>query len=166
VVFIGPTERIVTNDSPMLAVQRELASGAVIVLDGGTGTEIEKRGAAMHDETWCAMATLTHPDILRAVHEDYIHAGARVIATNTFSSNRNMLEPAGLAGQFEAINRCAVELALEARRNAGVPGIVVAGSMSHQVPVLRNTDQRNPDTLPPLAVAERNFRDIDRKSVV
>ena len=83
------------SDSPITTIQRELTEGSVIVLDGGTGTELERRGAAMHTGAWCAMATLTVPETLREIHEDYIRAGARVITANTFSANRLMLEPAG-----------------------------------------------------------------------
>jgi S-methylmethionine-dependent homocysteine/selenocysteine methylase len=145
---------------PMRALERDLANGVPIILDGATGTEIERRGAAMHDAAWCAMATITHPDILRAVHADYIRAGARVITANTFSSNRNMLAPAGLADQFHTLNQRAVEIAFEARDQAAVAGVVVAGSMSHQVPMLSDSDRRNPHLLPSAAEAERNFHDM------
>ena len=148
------------NSLAMRALERDLVGGAMILLDGATGTEIERRGAAMHDDAWCAMATLTHPEILRAVHEDYIRAGARIITANTFSCNRNMLEPAGLGHQFEVLNRRAVEIALEARDRAAVSGVVVAGSMSHQVPMLHDSDQRDADSLPSALRAERNFNDM------
>ena len=46
------------HESPMSALERDLASGATVILDGATGTEIERRGAAMHHAAWCAMATL------------------------------------------------------------------------------------------------------------
>lgn len=114
----------------------------------------------MHDNVWCAMATLTHPDILRAVHEDYIRAGARIITANTFSSNRNLLEPAGLGDQFETLNRRAVEIALEARGRATVSDVVVAGSMSHHIPMLHDSDKRDARSLPSAARAERNFNDM------
>ena len=124
------------TDPPMRAIERRLAAGEVILLDGGTGTELERRGAPMHDAVWCAAATLSHGDLLRTVHEDYVRAGASVIIANTYASNRLMLEPAGLGGEFEAINRRAVEVALEARaRAAGGEAVAVAGSMSHMLPM-------------------------------
>ena len=94
--------------SPLEAIERRLEAGKIIVIDGATGTELERRGATMNDRAWCAMATLTDPALLRQVHEDYIRAGARVITANTFSTNRNMLEPAGLGFRFEELNRRAV----------------------------------------------------------
>ena len=53
-------------------IQQKLDNGQTIILDGGTGTDIQRRGVPMSGETWCAEANLTHPDIVRAVHEDYI----------------------------------------------------------------------------------------------
>ena len=41
-----------------------------VSIDGGTGTDIQRRGGAMSGETWCADANLTHPDIVREVHEE------------------------------------------------------------------------------------------------
>ena len=123
------------TDSPMRTIEGRLAAGEVLLLDGGTGTELERRGAPMHEEVWCGEATLSNGDLLRDVHEDYVRAGASVIIANTYASNRLMLEPAGLGGEFEAINRRAVELALEARdRAAGGDAVAVAGSMSHMLP--------------------------------
>lgn len=123
------------TDSPMRIIERRLAADEVIVLDGATGTELERRGAPMHDEVWCGAATLSHGRLLRDIHEDYIRAGASVVVANTYGSNRIMLEPAGLGNEFETVNRRAVEIACEARdRAAGGDAVVVAGSMSHMLP--------------------------------
>ena len=124
------------TDSPIRDIERRLAAGEVVLLDGATGTELERRGAPMHEEVWCAAATLSHGGLLREIHEDYIRAGASVIIANTYGSNRIMLEPAGLGGEFEAVNRRAVEIARKARdRASGGDAVAVAGSMSHMVPM-------------------------------
>lgn len=147
--------------SPVAAIEQDLAAGRTIVIDGATGTELERRGAAMHDKAWCAMATLTAPDLLQGVHEDYIRAGARVITTNTFSTNRMMLEPAGLGDHFEELNRGAVELARQARKRTGATEqVAVAGSMSHQVPIAQGANQRDERAIPTLELAEANFREM------
>jgi homocysteine S-methyltransferase len=149
------------NASPLDAIEKDLAAGKTIVIDGATGTELERRGAAMHEKAWCAMATLTAPDLLRGVHEDYIRAGARLITANTFSTNRIMLEPAGLGPRFEELNRRAVDLALQARDRTDELGrVAVAGSMSHQVPIGSGADQRESRDVPPAEVAEANFREM------
>ena len=117
----------------MSGLQERLARGDVIVLDGGTGTELERQGMPMDDVTWCAAAMTDHADIVRGVHEDYIRAGAEVITANTFATARHVLEHAGLGEATVAINRRAVELAREARDAAAERDVWIAGSMSPQV---------------------------------
>ena len=39
-----------------------------ILLDGGIGTELERLGAPMDHEAWCAVALETHPQLVRDVH--------------------------------------------------------------------------------------------------
>src|SRR5262245_33406533 len=96
-----------------------LARGDVIVLDGGTDTELERRSVPMDEQAWSATGNLTHPHVVRDVHEAYIRAGADVIITNTFSTARcSNLEAAGLGGRLAEVNRRAVELAREARDRA------------------------------------------------
>lgn len=119
------------------AVIQEIRDGAVIVIDGATGTELERRGAPMHaGGAWCAPATESHPDVLRQIHADYIRAGSRVITANTFATTREVLEPIGFGDRFEPLNRLAVELAVEARDATPHPDgpVLVAGSISHTRP--------------------------------
>jgi len=106
----------------------------VVIIDGATGTELQRRGVPMDEVAWSGAAVLSHPNIVRAVHEDYMRAGAEVIIANTFGSTRQMLEPAGFGEHVETVNRRAVELALEARENVGDPSVAVAGSISAMPP--------------------------------
>jgi S-methylmethionine-dependent homocysteine/selenocysteine methylase len=112
-------------------VQARLDGGGVIIVDGATGTELQLRGVPMHGFAWSAAALDTHPGVVRAVHEDYIRAGADVIITNSFSTARHVLEPAGLSDRVTELNRRAVDLARAARENvaAGRP-VAIAGSIS------------------------------------
>ncbi len=146
---------------PIGHLTARLAAGGLLLLDGATGTELQRRGVRMHNEAWCATAALTDPEILIGVHRDYILAGADIITTNTFSTNRSMLEPAGLGDRLREINRTAVQLALKARKLAAIPRpVAVAGSMSHQVPVVAGQDFRDPEAVPDSRTAAANFREI------
>ena len=107
-----------------------LDRGEILLLDGGTGTELERRGVPMDSAAWCGTAALEHQDAIRDLHEEYIRCGADAIITNTFATHRPLLEAAGLGDQVAVIVRRAVEAALEARDRAGCPGVLVAGSMS------------------------------------
>ncbi len=110
--------------------EQRLASGEIVFLDGATGTELERRGVPMDRAAWSAAAVLTHPEVVRSVHEDYIRAGSEIITSNSFSTARHQLEPAGLGDRFREINEQAVEIALEARRRAAEGPVLLAGSMS------------------------------------
>ena len=111
-----------------------------MILDGGTGTELERCDAEMHDASWCAMATKTHPDVLRSVHDSFIATGADIITANTYASTLAMLEAAGAADEFESLNRAAVRIAREASEAADRP-VAVAGSMSVSRPIEPGTDR-------------------------
>ena len=109
-----------------------LRSGETILLDGATGSELENRGVKM-DNSWCATASLEF-DILKQIHKDYINAGAKIITTNTYASNRMILEVAGVEDKFEEINLAAINAAIQAREECGRDDVLVAGSLSHQIP--------------------------------
>ncbi len=113
--------------------QETLAADRVLVIDGGMGTELQRRGVPMDEVVWSGAAVLSHPEVVRTVHEDYIRAGADVIITNTFGSTRQMLGGAGLGAQVAQIHRSAVALAQEARA-ATTDRVTIAGSLSPSPP--------------------------------
>jgi homocysteine S-methyltransferase len=119
----------------MTSVWKEtLDAGDVLLIDGGMGTELQRRGVPMDEVAWSGAAVFTDPDAVRETHEDYIRAGSRVITTNTFGSTRQMLEPAGYGDQVEAVHRNAVKLAKQARDNVGEQFVAIAGSISTEPP--------------------------------
>lgn len=116
---------------------KKLTDNQIVLIDGATGTELQRRGVPMDEIAWSGAAVLSHPDIVRETHEDYIRAGAEVVIANTFGSTRQMLEPAGFGDQVETVNRRAVELAIAARKNTAkdtVAEVAVAGSISAMPP--------------------------------
>jgi S-methylmethionine-dependent homocysteine/selenocysteine methylase len=106
-----------------------LQAGRVVIRDGGTGSELRRRGVPLDDHTWSALAGFEHPQLLAQIHMDYIAAGADVITTNTFGTSRFVLEAAGIGNRFAAINRAAIAAAKEARRQSR-PDVAIAASMS------------------------------------
>jgi S-methylmethionine-dependent homocysteine/selenocysteine methylase len=116
------------------AWKETLDAGDVLLIDGGMGTELQRRGVPMDEVAWSGAAVFTDPDAVRETHEDYIRAGSRVITTNTFGSTRQMLEPAGYGDQVEAVHRNAVKLAKQARDNVGEQSVAIAGSISTEPP--------------------------------
>jgi len=113
------------------AIRNRFDAHELVILDGATGTELERRGVPMDHEAWSALACLEYKDVLERVHLDYIEAGSRVITANTFSSSRLMLESAGYGDRVDDVNRIAVDCAQNARTQSGISDIAVAGSISH-----------------------------------
>ena len=134
---------------------RKLAAGQVILLDGGTGTDIQRRGAPMSGATWCAEVNLTHPEIVQAVHEDYLRAGAEVITANTFATSALLFNALDRDDDLLRIDAAAVAIA---RRAAQDPGIAVAGSMSTMRPVVAGSDRTRLEREWPESEARALFR--------
>ena len=139
--------------TPSAALSTRLSNGDLVLIDGATGTELERHGVPMVQNAWCGSSHLTHPDIVRQVHVSHIQAGAELIIANTYASSRHLLAWAGMEDDFEELNRVGIELALEARVETGRSDIVVAGSIS--------TSQQN-GPLPPIDVARVNFEEQAR----
>jgi len=97
----------------------------VLLADGAMGTLLLARGI---EPKALMEQNLTHPDLIRQIHLDYIRAGAQLIETNTFLANRLRLAEYGLESELEAINRAAVRIAREAVRMSGEE-VFVAGSV-------------------------------------
>ena len=110
-------------------VATKLRGNGRVLLDGATGTELERRGVEMHGRAWTAETVLTRPEVVQAIHRDYIEAGAEVITVNSFSLAQHMLLPAGLGERFSELNEKAVHLALAAREESRAM-VAVAGSIA------------------------------------
>ena len=112
-------------------LETRLESGQPLILDGANGSELERLGARMDQEVWCARALAEHPDLVREVHRRYIDAGADVITTNSFSATREAMQRNGLAEYFDAWNRLSVQIAHAARDDSSrASSVFVAGSVS------------------------------------
>jgi len=59
------------------------------------GTELDARGVDTHNALWSALALTAVPEVVCAVHTDYLDAGARVITTNTYQATLPGLRQAG-----------------------------------------------------------------------
>lgn len=81
-----------------------LRSGKKVLIDGGTGTEVERRGVPQLKNAWNGGGALSHPEIVRGIHEDYIQHGAEIVISNTFATSRNLLEDAGVPEPFYEYN--------------------------------------------------------------
>lgn len=122
----------------------EMKKGEKYFLAGATGTEIQRRGFPTVLPLWSAGVLFERPDLLGDIYRDYIRAGADIITTNTFRTQRRTLAKAGLERETERINRLAVDVAVRAREEAsGGRRVFIAGCMTTL------EDCYRPDLVPP-----------------
>jgi homocysteine S-methyltransferase len=119
-------------------IAAKLRRGDTIILDGGTGTDLQSRGAPMSGDTWCADANLSHPELVREVHRGYIEAGADIITANTYATSPLLFSHLGRIDDMLRIDAAAVALAKESVVGTEV---CVAGSVSTMRPVVRGGDR-------------------------
>src|SRR6202789_4607885 len=75
---------------------------APVLCDGAMGTLLYARGIFInrcYDEL-----NLSQPELIRAVHHDYLQAGAEIIETNTFGGNSFRLARHSIEGRGRGIN--------------------------------------------------------------
>jgi homocysteine S-methyltransferase len=121
--------------------------------DGGMGTEIELRiPESITGEAWCGLAQIERPDAVQTIHEDFIQAGAEIITTNTYSTNRHVLGSANEQDSVVQGNEDAVKVARAAASAAGArvaKKVWVAGSISNHPPYffenVKNTSNSDSD---------------------
>ncbi len=120
-------------------LKQRLLHGEQIILDGPIGTECERRGIPMDPKSWCGSLTVDYGEELKNIHRDYILAGADIITANTYASSRFSLEYAGVGHLFEKLNKSAVEIAKSAAEEVAKDQVIIAGSISHKIPVISGT---------------------------
>lgn len=106
---------------------RELIQKRVLLLDGAMGSLIQQhtlseedfKGEEFKDHTHSQrgnndLLSITQPDIIGAIHEKYLEAGADIIETNTFNSNRISQADYGLRESVYELNKQSAKLAADA----------------------------------------------------
>src|SRR2546428_5140672 len=149
-------------ESPYQAIKEKLLNRELVVLDGGIGTEIVRRGVR-----WRQLGLRTDADKVQQIHEDYIAAGADVISTDTFQLTRRLflnlfhnidhmrrIGREGLEHQAAELTARAVQIAKQAREAAAQRRpVAIAGSIAPIEHCFR------PDLSPPYAVARKEHAD-------
>jgi len=120
-----------SNSSGAAGEQMKPHDFEILILDGACGSNLQT--ADIPASAWGAnegcneYLNISAPEVVVALHQSFLDAGARVIETNTFGGSRIVLEEYGLAGETARINAAAVENARRAignRKDAFVAGSV------------------------------------------
>ena len=114
------------SDGPIkedLRLMEPIPLSLPLLMDGATGTELQKRG--MPAGACTAQWALAHPEALLELQRAYVRAGANVLVTPTIGCNEGALEAFGLAGEMEDYNRRLAALT----RQAAEGKALVAGDL-------------------------------------
>ncbi len=106
---------------------QSLLNKRAVLLDGGMGTEFQRRGvpAGTHPD----LLNLTDPEIVKAVIKSYAEAGSDIVLTNTFGSTRFVLEKHGEADKLADINRRSAQIAREVANEVTDHEVFVFGDL-------------------------------------
>jgi homocysteine S-methyltransferase len=101
---------------PVEAIRSVIDRGRPLLLDGGLGSELDRRGFDISSPLWSAEVILQQPDALSALHRDYLDAGAQCITTASYQASVDGLRARGMSlSEIESVFRVSVELACSAR---------------------------------------------------
>lgn len=100
-----------------------------LLIDGAMGTMLQKYGLKSGEcsEEW----NISHSQVVKNIHQEYVKAGADIILTNTFGANRIKLSNFGRENYTLKINEIAVNIAKEAinKERSLKKRIFIAGSV-------------------------------------
>ena len=98
-------------------------------LDGGLGQEIQNRASARPHPLWSVKVMYDEPDVVSAVHREFIAAGAKVITANTYTASPPRLRRDGDLCQIADIHNTALRLARTAIDEADDSALQLAGCL-------------------------------------
>jgi len=108
-------------------MSKSIQIGQLLLLDGATGTELDRRGVDVGLPLWSAGAMDVAPEVLKDVHAAYLTAGADAVTTNTFRTHQRSLEKAGIGSRAEELTKKAVAIAKASCDESGKHAFVLGG---------------------------------------
>ena len=109
-----------------MSTLRGVLTERVVVADGAMGTMLQASDAILDDfdghEGCNEILNVTRPDIVTAVHDAYLEAGADCVTTNSFGSNMGNLGEYGLVSRIGELSEASARLARAAADRWSTPG--------------------------------------------
>ena len=130
-------------------LMQQLATGDVLCAEGYL-FELERRGY-LQAGAFVPEVVSEHPDVVRQLHRDFVHAGSDVVEALTYYAHREKLKLVGREDELEPMNRQALTIAKEV---AAETGAMVAGNIC-------NTNIYEPDD----AAGHATIRDLYAEQV-
>ena len=115
------------------SITERLGSGEMLLMDGGTGSELQRRGADVLKDAddrlkaWTATTNIEYADVVQQVHSDYLRVGADIIISNNFWTTPTRLERIGERDNWRKYATAAIRNAVQARDAMDTGGYVAGG---------------------------------------
>ena len=123
----------------------------IVLLDGGMGQELIHRSKMPPSNLWSASVMMQEPEIVEAVHREYIEAGATAMTLNSYSATPERLSEKATGDLFEPVQQQAIAIARKAR---GDKRITICGCLPPLVASYR------PNLVPEYDVTLQTYRRI------
>ncbi len=100
----------------MNKIKEILKNQKILIIDGATGTELERKGYDINDSLWSAKFLMENPKAICEVHTDYLNAGSDCITTLSYQATFEGFKERGLNElQAKELLQSSIKLAIEAR---------------------------------------------------
>src|SRR3954451_16177008 len=100
-----------------MGLLERLAQGPVLCAEGYL-FEIERRGF-LQAGAYVPEVVLEHPEVVTALHREFVHAGSDVVEAFTYYGHREKLRLIGKEDLLEPLNRGALDIAARVARDTG-----------------------------------------------
>ena len=120
---------------PTRNIVERLKAGEMLLMDGGTGSELQRRGVDVLKgatdalKAWSATSNIDNADVVQQVHQDYLRVGADIIISNNFWTTPSAMERIGMRDRWQDYAAAAADNAVRAR-DAGNSDAYVAGGIA------------------------------------
>src|SRR5688572_17541334 len=142
-----PGEEAMAERTTGAGLLERLEAGPVICAEGYL-FELERRGY-LQAGAYVPEVVLDHPEMVRQLHREFVHAGSDVVEAFTYYGHREKLKVIGKEDVLEPLNRQALAIAKEV---ADESGALLAGNLS-------NTNIYEPDDAQSHALVRRAFEE-------
>ena len=129
--------------------------GSIEIIDGAMGSEFIKRGLQLPPHIWSAQLNLEKSELVKAIHEEYINAGANYITTNTFRTTPRAYKKLGFSNkEAEILANASLNNAIKIAQEVAFKKVKVLGSIA---PL---EDCYTPELFPGTKCAQKEFSQI------
>ncbi|XP_056000740.1 betaine--homocysteine S-methyltransferase 1-like [Ostrea edulis] len=122
---------------PGKSLLERLKNGESLVVAEGYIFEFERRGY-LKSGSFVPEVVLDHPELVKSLHEEYVHAGSDVVLAFTYYAHREKLRLINRESDLKAMNMKALEIA---RGVADQTGTLMAGNIYNSI-VCKKGDEK------------------------